>query len=81
MTEPKMSFLPLQQKQDIVDDAMRLVQLHGYRNAFPTEASNSRDMAWRLSMAMQLVACPSMLVVDEIQLGEGTSTLSSIGCL
>lgn len=58
------------QKHAVVEDVMRLLHLYEERGTMRLRKGDARaeasSLSWRLSMAMELVACPSLLVVDSV---------------
>jgi hypothetical protein len=67
------------QKQLIVEDAIRLLHLYDIRNSCIPVSRQHRggDLAWRMSMALQLMSCPSMLIVDDAYPGSAHIVLST----
>ncbi|EIE24788.1 hypothetical protein COCSUDRAFT_62198 [Coccomyxa subellipsoidea C-169] len=57
-----------QQRRAIVEDVLRLLHLYEKRGVMSLHKGaalmESSSLNWRLSMALELVACPSLLVVD-----------------
>ena len=58
------------QKHAVVEDVLRLLHLYEERGTMRLRKGDPRaeasSLSWRLSMAMELVACPSLLVVDNV---------------
>ncbi len=56
------------QRRAIVEDVLRLLHLYEKRGVMSLHKGaalmESSSLNWRLSMALELVACPSLLVVD-----------------
>lgn len=58
------------QKQHIVEDVQRLLHLYKVRNTLVSDLTKQpgglKRLRWRLSLGMELVASPSLLIVDGI---------------
>lgn len=57
------------QKRAVMDDVIRLLHLYEAKDAMGlhkkgSAAAHATSLEWRLSMALELVACPSLLIVD-----------------
>jgi ABC-type branched-subunit amino acid transport system ATPase component len=61
------------QKQHIVEDVQRLLHLYQVRNVLLSELAQQpaglKRLGWRLSLGMELVGSPSLLLLDGIAEG------------
>ena len=51
------------QRQQIVGDVVRLLRLQEVRNELAGQLAGKSGLQWRLSLAMELVASPALLII------------------
>ena len=67
---PELSSIACLQRHRIVGDVVRLLHLQEVRDELAGQLVCKSSLQWRLSLAMELVASPALLIVDGAHPGE-----------
>ena len=70
IVRPELLLIACSQRHQIVGDVVRLLHLQEARNELTGQLTCKSSLQWRLSLAMELVASPALLIIHGAHPGE-----------